>query len=43
MRRGVGGLRRQDLAFSLRLAGVPIADREAQRLLPGLYGTCHRW
>lgn len=38
MRRGVGGLQRQDLAFSLRLVGVPISDRQAQRLLPALYG-----
>ena len=40
MKRGAGGIRLQDLAYSLRAVGLDLSDRQARRLLPGLYGKC---
>ncbi|KAM3572503.1 hypothetical protein VYU27_005478 [Nannochloropsis oceanica] len=37
MKRGVGGIRIADLAFSLRAVGIDLSDRQAKQLMPSLY------
>ena len=37
MKRGVGGIRIADLAFTLRAVGIDLSDRQAKQLMPSLY------